>query len=298
MGGYLGIDAGGSKVLARVVDSSGQVVFEGSGGPANWASCSRSVVEGSLREALKGCPKVEAVCACFAGLLTEADRGEAAALLASITGCERVEARPDWHAAWEAAAGSCDVLVIAGTGVLVCSSLPDGTLVKSGGGGVLFGDEGSAASVGRNALHAQVVSALSLPATEAFWKRVEKVFGSREPSSIVAALYRSDAPGSLFASLAEVVASDAATEKDYAVFAVTSSVVALRDEVAAHVLKYQSAKLPNVKIGLTGGLWKIHPLFFEWFKPFEDEPRVKATTRVIEVEPVAGACALARKMAV
>jgi glucosamine kinase len=297
MGGFLGIDAGGSKVLARVVDSSGEVVFEGSGGPANWASCSRSVVEESLRSALKGCPAVEAACGCFAGLLTATDRDEAAGLLSSLIKCDRVEVRPDWHAAWEAASGSCDVLVIAGTGALVCSSTEAG-LVKSGGGGVLFGDEGSAASVGRSAVHAQVVSALSLPATEAFWKRVEKVFGSREPSEIVAALYRSEAPGALFASLAEVVASDAATEKDYAVFAVTSSVVALRDEVAAHVLRYQSAKLPNVRIGLTGGLWKIHPVFFEWFKPFEDEPRVKATTRVLEVEPVAGACALARKMAV
>ncbi len=291
---FLGLDCGGTKVQACVSDGSGKVVFEGRGGPGNWAT-SRALVEGSLKSALKGCPKVDAVCGCFAGLLTSSDAKDAAGVLRTLVKCEKVEARPDFHAAWQVARPTCDVLVIAGTGVLVCSSVGD-EIVKSGGGGVLFGDEGSAASVGRNALEAQVVSALSLPASEQFWKRVEKVFGSRSRDEVLAALYKSDAPGALFASLADVVASDAAIEQDYAVFAVTSSVVALRDEVAAHVLRYQKDKLPNVKIGLTGGLWKIHPVFFEWFKPFEDEPRVKATVRVLDIDPVRGACALAAQL--
>jgi N-acetylglucosamine kinase-like BadF-type ATPase len=288
----LGLDCGGSKVQALALRGE-EAVFEGRGGPANWAS-ERALVEASVRQALQGCPKVEAVCGCFAGLLTRKDKEEAERLLREATGCDRVEARPDYHAAWESAKGSCDVLVIAGTGALVCSDA-DGEIVKSGGGGVLFGDEGSAASVGRNALQAQVVSALSLPATENFWRRVEKVFGSREPNEVVAALYRSEAPAALFASLAEVVAQDAAAEEDYAAFAVTSTIVALRDEAVAHALRYQQPKLPRVRFGLTGGLWKVHPLFFERFMPFEGEPRVTATKHVVDVDPVRGACMLAAR---
>jgi N-acetylglucosamine kinase-like BadF-type ATPase len=212
-----------------------------------------------------------------------------------MLGIEKVAARPDFHAAWEVAAPSCDVLAIAGTGVLVCSS-SGGKLVKSGGGGVLFGDEGSAASVGRLALHGQLVSALTLPATESFWAKVEKVFGSRDRDEVMAALYRSDTPGAMFASLCKTVAQDAASEKDYAVFAVSNAIVALRDEVVAHVLAFQKEKLPKIRIGLTGGLWKAHPLFFQWFKPFEDEPRVTATKNVLDIEPIAGACLLAQRL--
>ena len=290
----LGLDCGGSKVQARAC-GEGSAEFEGKGGPANWATTPRGTIEESLRKSTKGCPEVEAVCGCFAGLLTQRDKEEAEALLREVTGCKRVEARPDFHAAWESGKEKCDVLAIAGTGALVCSE-SEGRIVKSGGGGVLFGDEGSAASVGRNALYAQVVSALPLPATEAFWKRVEKVFGSREPNEVLAALYRSESPAKMFADLAEVVAQDAAAEQDYAAFAVTSSIVALRDEVVAHVLRYQKHRLPRVRIALTGGLWKVHPLFFEWFKPFEGEDRVQATKNVVEVDPVHGACLLAQGM--
>jgi N-acetylglucosamine kinase-like BadF-type ATPase len=289
----LGIDAGGTKTLARVVQGD-KVLFEGQGGPANLAT-NLELVEESLREALKGCPKVEAACGCFAGLLTSGDKTRAEDLLRALLNTDRVQARPDFHAAWEVAKDRCDVLVIAGTGVLVCSE-KDGAIVKSGGGGVLFGDEGSAASVGRLALQGQLVSALTLPATDAFWNKVEKNFGSRERDEVLAALYKSKAPGALFASLCETVAQDAASEKDYAVFAVSNAIVALRDEVVAHVLAYKKEKLPKIRIGLTGGLWKSHPIFFQWFKPFEDEPRVTATKNVLEIEPVAGACMIAEKM--
>lgn len=255
----------------------------------------RSLLTESLKDALKGCPKVDGVCGCFAGVLTEEDAQEVEALMRKETGCEKVAVRPDFHAAWESANGGCDVMVIAGTGALVCSSV-NGELVKSGGGGILFGDEGSAMSVGRNALYPQVVSALSLPATETFWAKVEKVFGSRERSQVVAALYRSESPAALFASLAEVVANDAAAQQDYAVFAVSESMVALMGETKAHVLAYQKAVLPKVRIGLVGGLWKINPIFFEWFQPFADEPRVTATKRVIDVEPVKGACMIAQRL--
>ena len=294
MAAVLGLDCGGSKVLARVVDGS-EVVFEGRGGPANWATTPRATIEESLKEALKGAPKVERACGCFAGLLTAQDKEEAEKLLKQATKAEKVEARPDFHAAWEVAKENSDVLVIAGTGAIVCSE-SEGKVVKSGGGGILLGDEGSAMSVGRNALYAQIVSALSLPATDQFWAKVQSVFKSKEPNEIISALYKSDSPAKLLAELAQTVAQDAASEKDYAVFAVTESLVALRDETAAHVLRYQKNKLPNVRIALTGGLWKIHPVFFEWFKPFEGEPRVKPTTRVIDVDPVAGACRLAAKL--
>lgn len=293
MARFLGIDGGGSKTVARVVEGE-EVVFEGRGGPGNWASAS-TVFAGSLREAVQGCPEVEGVCGCFAGVLTEGDRKDVAALVRKVTGCEKVEVRPDFHGAWESASGICDVLVIAGTGALVCSSVK-GEVVKSGGGGILFGDEGSAMSVGRNALYPQVVSALSLPATDAFWSRVEEVFGSRVPADVVAAVYRSETPAAQLASLAEVVAKDAADGKEYAVFAVSEAMVGLMSEAKAHVVRHQAALLPNVKIGLTGGLWKIHPLFFEWFQPFADEPAVKATVRIIDVEPVEGACMIAQRM--
>ena len=293
MGLVLGVDAGGTKTRAMVLDGE-KVVFEGEGGPGNLAT-NRALVLESLKDALKGCPKVEAASGCFAGLLTSDQRRASERDLRDLLKIEKVEARPDFHAAWEVARDQCDVLVIAGTGVLVCSSV-DGDLKKSGGGGVLFGDEGSAASVGRLALQGQLVNALTLPATDEFWKIVEKNFGSRERDAVIAALYASDAPGALFASLCSVVAKDAAAEKDYAIFAVSNAVVALRDEVAAHVLAHQKDKLPNVRIGLTGGLWKVHPLFFEWFQPFADEPRVHATKRVLEIEPVLGACRLAKKL--
>jgi N-acetylglucosamine kinase-like BadF-type ATPase len=291
---FLGLDCGGSKTHA-VACEGGRAVFEGRGGPANWATTPKDTIKESIAKALEGAPKVEAVCGCFAGLLSEGDKRESEALLMEVCGVGRAEARPDFHAAWEVAKDHADVLVIAGTGALVCSER-DGAIVKSGGGGVLFGDKGSAASVGRHALHGQIVSAALFPATPAFWSQVETTFQTKDPQHVLAALYESHAPAMLFASLARVVAEDSDKDEPYANLAMIEWSGALKSELIGHVAKYQPKKVHGLRVGLAGGLWKVHPLFLQKFADPTDTGTGSWSYTVIEEEPAVGACRLAAKL--
>ena len=297
MGLYLGLDCGGTKTHAVVTDEGGTTVFEGRSGPANLATTPPDVVARHLQEALKGAPRVEAACGAFAGLLGPEDAKKAEWLLTSLLGTKLVSAVPDFHAAWELARKSADVLVISGTGVLVCSE-HEGKAVKSGGGGVLFGDEGSAASVGRYALHGQVVSASPVRATMEFWNQVKVVFGTKDTEEVVRALYKSDAPASMFAAMAEVVARDARKGEAYAEIAVQTAMGRLKEEVLAHVVKFQAEKLPRVRVALMGGTWLIHPIFLERFtEGRESRTDSEWEYKVLNTAPALGACQLARKLA-
>lgn len=281
-----------------VVDESGQVLFDQRSGPANLSTTPWHLIEANLAAALEGAPKPHAVCACVAGLLTKEQSEKAAAILIALTKCERVQARPDFHAAWEAAKAQGDVLVIAGTGVLICSE-EYGAIVKSGGGGVLFGDHGSAASVGRNALARLIVSAPGAESDEhtrptpTFLNAVSRLLGTLDPQEALAKIYDADAPAMIFASLAKQVGEDAEAGKEYALKATDDALARLAQDLRWHIGTYLSKK-ESGSVVLAGGLWKLSPYFSNRFHALLSMNEWKL--KLIAQSPVHGACTLARKM--
>ncbi len=289
---YLGLDCGGTKSRAMVVDSTGEVLFDKRSGPANLATTPWPLIEQHLSECLRGAPQVDAVCGCFAGLLTDSDALQASDLLRTLTKCDRVGAFPDYFAAWEIAKEQGELLVIAGTGVLICSE-EYGKVVRSGGGGILLGDHGSTASIGRNALYRLVVSAPSSAEGGAFVRAVTDVFGSTDRNKVLSSLYSSESPALLLSSLAKTVGEDADGGKEYAVQAVDECLTRLATDIRLHIAAYLS-KAESGSIVLAGGLWKLSPYFLKRFHNLLSLE--KWSLKLVSQSPVHGACRLAMKI--
>lgn len=159
----LGIDGGGSKTLALLSDSSGQIIGRGSGGPSN------QQVVGFER----ACAAIEsAIMAAF----TDAQR-EPQMVAAMCLGLAGVD-RPEDHQRFQAWANTCwpnvqlsiandatlvlsagtpegwGLALVGGTGSIAYGRDMEGRYARAGGWGYLLGDEGSSYAIGLAALQA------------------------------------------------------------------------------------------------------------------------------------------------
>ncbi|HVB98524.1 MAG TPA: BadF/BadG/BcrA/BcrD ATPase family protein [Candidatus Dormibacteraeota bacterium] len=158
---YLGLDGGGTKTLAALVDEGGRLVSEIVGGASNplRSSLARSLtaLDDAAARAL-ALAKAEAtdVCAVTAGLAGAGQPRLAhriAAFLSTRFRGATVEATTDLDIALESVAetGPAAVLV-AGTGSASFGRDASGRSARAGGWGPWFSDEGSAFDIGRRAL--------------------------------------------------------------------------------------------------------------------------------------------------
>lgn len=290
---YLGLDCGGSSSRAVARNEEGEIVFQGQSGSANLASTPSFRLRQNLSQAVRGAPRPDYVCGCFAGLLTEEDRTRAIQLIGDIFPHAKVRAEPDYTAAFWACEPETDVCVIAGTGSLVCSW--DGRkMVKSGGRGYLLGDFGSAYSYGRDAMLHWLADREN--ASPPLKKHVEHQFGSLEEPLVISRLYRAPSPQAMLAKLAKPLIVDAKFGAAYANESLDKNSGLLASVVAEHLSSHIHKE--EVQICLAGGLWKMSSMFID---AFADHLR-RATSKSVTLEriknpPVYGAVRLAQDMA-
>jgi N-acetylglucosamine kinase-like BadF-type ATPase len=289
----LGLDCGGSSCRALATNVDGEQVFQGQAGAANLASTPPHRLRQNLQKAIAGCPAPKVVCGCFAGLLTDADRGRACDLLQGLFPDARVRAEPDYVAALYAPATPIDVCVIAGTGSLVCS-IQEGRPVKSGGRGFILGDAGSAFRNGRDAL----VRYLDAPetASDTMREAVLQTLGSEIESEVVARLYQSATPASVLAKLARPLAIDAKSGDEAAVEIVEKNMMELARVTSGHIARHFPS-CPKIRLGIAGGLWQsaVYVRAFESSLCRCLDPLPFELT-VVKRPPVYGAVALAKEM--
>ncbi|MBI5705723.1 MAG: hypothetical protein HZC36_01915 [Armatimonadetes bacterium] len=239
------------------------VVFRGQSGAANVATTPRQLLKDHIRRATEGCPTPDAVCGCFAGLLTEDDRQRAIACLSDAFPGARYSAYPDYAAAHSAS--YADVALVAGTGSVVCSRI-GGRFVKTGGRGYLLGDVGSAFRFGREAfLHGLLAGREPLE---------RSAFGSDAPSlqtiaameaQAIAAIYRAPSPVAELAKHLESFSRDVKAGEPYAQAFLASESKALALQLADHLARFHPAlgreEGRPVSVALAGGVWKSGRVF-------------------------------------
>lgn len=152
-GVYLGVDGGGTGCRAVVVDAAGRVLGQADGGPANVTTdpgrACDMIRDTALRAmAAAGVSRVDA-----AGLgLAGANGVDVAEALAARLPAGRLRVETDALTAALGALGGRDGVVAAiGTGSVFARYL-DGQFRQIGGRGLILGDEGSGAWMGRAAL--------------------------------------------------------------------------------------------------------------------------------------------------
>lgn len=293
---FVGLDCGGSSSRLIAVNEQSEVLFQGQAGSANLSSTPERMIGTNLRKAAEGCPEPQYVCGCFAGLLTAQDQERAITHLSNLFPEAEVRAEPDCLAAIYASTPIPDVCVIAGTGSLVCS-LIDGQLVKSGGGGYILGDDGSACIYGRDALRHFLYNRED--ASQYLLKAIADAFGSTEYSQVIARIYHSNSPAAVISKLAKALAVEARNGHEYALESLDQHSQLLARLVIKHIHRHLSSRMGGaIKVATSGGLWKTDAVFKEKFGHYVKEFGKDLNLEIAPVQspPVRGALKLAMGM--
>ena len=162
-GAVAGVDGGGTKTRAVVVDGSENVLGVGTSGPSNPLRVGVREAADSVREAVEracgqaGVRMRDLVAAevGLAGVRRSDLRERMRAALASELRVERVEVVTDADIAlFGATGGEPGLVVIAGTGSVCCGANARGRRAWSGGWGPTVGDEGSGSWIAQHGLRA------------------------------------------------------------------------------------------------------------------------------------------------
>jgi len=158
----VGVDGGGTKTLAVVMDTKHRILGEGTAGPSNPLRVGIATAAAAVREAIdRACADAKVrrndIVAAEIGL-AGARRAELRARMSEALngiGIGSVEVVGDAEIAlYGATDGEPGVVVIAGTGSICCGVNRRGKRVCAGGWGPIAGDEGSGAWMARCSLRA------------------------------------------------------------------------------------------------------------------------------------------------
>jgi N-acetylglucosamine kinase-like BadF-type ATPase len=210
----LAIDSGGTRTRCLAMDRQGRILGRGEGGPSNHllvddASARRALsgaMEMALTDAALPTSAVRCVAAGLAGVDYDGAGADAGRTLIGDVGAALIAIEGDVVIAHLAALGGrAGVVALAGTGSNVLGIAPDGTRIKVGGWGPLFGNEGSAHEIARQALVAagRAYDGLA-PATELTRALVQSL-GLRDFRETLKAVYDAGMKISDIAALAPLV---------------------------------------------------------------------------------------------
>jgi N-acetylglucosamine kinase-like BadF-type ATPase len=287
----VGIDAGGSATRARAV-ANGELVFDGRGGPGNPLSADEQTLSTSYASALAGCPQPDVVAACVAGAANAEPRSRISNFLTMLFPRAAVHVHPDYVAAIQAAPADADVVVLAGTGSVVCSRMPDGAYVTSGGRGWILGDFGSATRLGRAALEWFCDDPAG--AGREFAAELENLVGTCEWHDIVTALSGAPSPAAFLARAAPLLTGAAARGEYWATQRLEIEMLPLAAQVVRHVEEHLGGRETRLVV-LAGGVWQSRQAE-SCFRTMMARSLPRSSVVRCTVSPLDGAVSLAESM--
>ena len=245
---FLGVDGGQSATKALVGDETGRVLGAGRGGPCNHATAP----EGREKLVRAVGDSVAAACA-TAGLDPRAVRFGAAcfgmsggpedkqAILREILPADVVVVTGDALIALAGATGGePGIVAIAGTGSIAFGRNAAGGTARTGGWGYIFGDEGGAFDIARQALRAALRAEEGWGPPTALSRALLDATGSRDINGAMHLFYTPDWPRQRVAALAPLV--------DEAAMA--------GDATAREILHNAAQQLAVLTSSVRGQLWK------------------------------------------
>lgn len=160
----LGIDGGGTKTAAVVMDGAGQVLGRGQAGSTNWNSVGaetawanlQAVTGAALAQAGRSAAELAAICIGASGVDRPNDRQRMQEWLGRLAPQAATAIHNDAVVALSAGTGGevYGLVLISGTGMIVYGFDRTGRSRRSGGTGALLGDMGSGYAIGAESLAA------------------------------------------------------------------------------------------------------------------------------------------------
>jgi N-acetylglucosamine kinase-like BadF-type ATPase len=246
---FLGVDGGQSGTTAVIGDETGRVLGTGEAGPCNHAAASegrakleraiRGSVGDACRQAGLNLASITFEAACFGLSGGPEDRIE---VLGSIIRSPRplIVTTDAVVALAGATPEGRGIIVIAGTGSIAYGRNAEGRTARAGGWGYIFGDEGGAFDIGRQALRAALRMEEGWGPPTRLRELLVEAVGARDANDVLHRFYGTDWPRSRVATLAPLV-ERAAVEGD---------------PVAAEIIGSAGQELAILAASVRGQLWK------------------------------------------
>jgi N-acetylglucosamine kinase-like BadF-type ATPase len=295
----IGVDGGGTKTIALIADLSGNVLARSVSGPSNYNAVG-----------------FDAACVALESVIATVQKdypGEVAALCLGLAGVGRAE-DVERFKVWAAerfprmpvqivndaeillAVGSSSgpaLALICGTGSIAYGRTIAGELIRAGGWGYLFGDEGSGYAIGAAALRAVMQDYDGREAATVLTELILQRRGLSTPPDLVRNIYGAESPRSEVAALSEVV-EQAAGENDAVAIAILNAAANKLTRMLAAVLpKLGPSVVPLV---ISGGTI-IHGLYLKQaFVQACEAQGLRFAEIYYIVEPAEGALRLAKKL--
>lgn len=280
---YLGIDGGQSSTTALIGDESGCILGEGRAGPCNHASAGegRRKFQAAIRESVREASAAAGVrdpvfaSACL-GLSGGPDDKEA--LSRELIRAERYLITHDAHIALAGATGGKPgIIVIAGTGSIAFGRNADGATARAGGWGYIFGDEGSAFDLIRQAMRAVLRNEEGWGPPTGLRATLLGASGARDGNQLLHWLYTDEYPRDRVAGWARLV-DQAARSGDAVAGEIVRAAAQAVATLAAAVRRQIFQSGEEVDIRYSGGVFECEPLLarFRMLVEMEEGSRVSA----------------------
>ena len=297
----IGVDGGGTKTECVVLDQAGRELGRATGGPANQYNVGLQRAMQSVQEAMAGAlaaakqpaHAVGAVCLSLAGADLPQDVQQLEEAARRIIAAPRILVCNDAEGALVGGIGrALGVVVIAGTGSIAYGINARGTRRRAGGWGHVFGDEGSAYLIGREAvqavLHARDGRGEATRLADAFCAHLNVA----QMDELLTTLFSHEWSVTEIAALAPVVAA-AARQGD----AIARQILTRAGEdlgwTAAAVIRGLQMERDEFEVALVGGVFRAGTLVQEPLQEVLSQVAAGARCITPRHDPATGAALMA-----
>lgn len=289
---YLGIDGGGTKTTAAIMNDKKKIVYTFEGKSINYYSEGLETARQNMKELLMaiyrrtGIVQFRAVFIGMSALFGKASEKEINDFAEGVIRADIIGMDSDLYIALKAADDDeKSVVGICGTGSMAAAFNKDGEVVTKGGYGYILGDEGSAYAIALEAIQAAVTGAENSTEPTALSDKVLEFFECTTLQELVDRFYNPTIDRKIIASFAKEVTECARNG----------------DTVARKILRHQAQKFAaTVKalqreneerehIYLYGGVFQHDEIFTYYFKAAFRGHKKGLKIKLLKVPPVHGA---------
>jgi N-acetylglucosamine kinase-like BadF-type ATPase len=294
----LGIDAGGTKTVCHLADGNGTLIAAARGGGANLQAVGELRVEKVLHEVMDqalGNRDIvpAAICLGIAGVDRADDAAIVRAIMRRIGYKSRVLIVNDALVALEAGApGQPGVVIISGTGSIAYGRNAAGEAARAGGWGYVLGDEGSGYWIGRAALRAVLREADQRGQKTALTPLLLRHFGIAQAQGLLHEVYYGNLNPADIGSLAQCV-HEASQKGDAAAIGILRAAANELESSGLSVARRLALIGQPFSFILSGGIFRAVPWLREELERRLPVAAPTSVTRLLDLEPAAGAVALA-----
>jgi len=265
---FLGVDGGGTKTTAALMNATHEIVAEGTAGPSNPLRVGVETAVSNIAKAIEvACDSADlirvdiaAATLGLAGVRRQDIRERVTDSFIRRVGIKKTTVVTDAEIAlFGTTLGKAGIVVIAGTGSVCLGKDDDGKLAISGGWGPLAGDEGGGVGIAQAALHQIAKASDGRGIPTALSGLASEYFRASGPENLIVAIYSPQVDNSRIAGFARFVV-EAADDGDPVALGIINDAGRELGVAACAVIKKLHLERRKIPIGCVGSIFRAGEL--------------------------------------